>query len=160
MAVVALARSGDVRLDPQALRTRSSQLMALLGVAGTVALLVVDRRVLDLGAEWYWSISTIWLTVLAPLVPAAAAVALPRRFGAWLLAGWIAGAGAVVADYSIWNARQVSEGDYDIGHTALLFFAVTLLGLLVAAVLHARDEQAATAGRADAAAPGGEALPA
>jgi hypothetical protein len=142
---VALARSGDVRLDPQALRTRSSQLIALLGVAGTVALLVVDRRVLDLGAEWYWSISTIWLTVLAPLVPAAAAVALPRRFGAWLLAGWIAGAGAVVADYSIWNARQISEGNYDIGRTALLFFATTLLGLLVAAVLHARDEQAATA---------------
>jgi hypothetical protein len=145
VAVVALARSGDVRLDPQALRTRSSQLMALLGVAGTVALLVVDRRVLDLGAEWYWSISTIWLTVLAPLVPAAAAVALPRRFGAWLLAGWIAGAGAVVADYSIWNAREISEGNYDIGRTALLFFATTLLGLLVAAVLHARDEQAATA---------------
>jgi ABC-type spermidine/putrescine transport system permease subunit II len=119
--------------------------MALLGVAGTVALLVVDRRVLDLGAEWYWSISTIWLTVLAPLVPAAAAVALPRRFGAWLLAGWIAGAGAVVADYSIWNAREISEGNYDIGRTALLFFATTLLGLLVAAVLHARDEQAATA---------------
>jgi hypothetical protein len=145
VAGVALARSGDVRLDPQALRTRSSQLIALLGVAGTVALLVVDRRVLDLGAEWYWSISPIWLTVLAPLVPAAAAVALPRRFGAWLLAGWIAGAGAVVADYSIWNARQISEGNYDVGRTALLFFATTLLGLLVAAVLHARDEQAATA---------------
>ncbi|HEX8931241.1 MAG TPA: hypothetical protein VGA45_20200, partial [Actinomycetota bacterium] len=108
VAVVALARSGDVRLDPQALRTRSSQLIVLLGVAGTVALLVVDRRILNLGAEWYWSISTIWLTVLALLVPPAAAIALPRRFGTWLLAGWIAGAGAVVADYSIWNARQVS----------------------------------------------------
>jgi hypothetical protein len=141
---VALARSGDVHLHTQALRTRPSQLIVLFGVAGTVALLVVDRRILNLGAEWYWSISTIWLTVLALLVPAAAAVALPRRFGTWLLVGWIAGAGAVVADYSIWNARQVSEGDYDIGRTALLFFAVTLLGLLVAAVLHARDEQAAT----------------
>jgi hypothetical protein len=52
--------------------------------------------------------------------------------------------GAVVADYSIWNARQVSEGNYDIGRTALLFFAVTLLGLLAAAVLHLRDGQAAT----------------
>ena len=144
VAGVALARSGDVHLHIQALRTRSSQLIVLLGVAGTVALLVVDRRILNLGAEWYWSISTIWLTVLALLVPAAAAVALPRRFGTWLLVGWIAGAGAVVADYSIWNARQVSEGDYDIGRTALLFFAVTLLGLLVAAVFHARDEQAAT----------------
>jgi hypothetical protein len=144
VAGVALARSGDVHLHIQALRTRPSQLIVLLGVAGTVALLVVDRRILNLDAEWYWSISTIWLTVLALLVPAAAAVALPRRFGTWLLVGWIAGAGAVVADYSIWNARQVSEGDYDIGRTALLFFAVTLLGLLVAAVLHARDEQAAT----------------
>jgi hypothetical protein len=144
VAGVALARSGDVHLHAQALRTRSSQLIALLGVAGTVALLVVDRRILNLGGEWYWWISTIWLTVLALLVPAAAAVALPRRFGTWLLAGWIAGAGAVVADYSIWTAREVSEGDYDIGRTALLFFAVTLLGLLVAAVLHARDEQAAT----------------
>jgi len=144
VAGVALARSGDVHLHIQALRTRSSQLIVLLGVAGTVALLVVDRRILNLGAEWYWSISAIWLTVLALLVPAAAAVALPRRFGTWLLVGWIASAGAVVADYSIWNARQVSEGDYDIGRTALLFFAVTLLGLLVAAVLHARNEQAAT----------------
>ena len=143
-AGVALARSGDVRLDPQALRTRSSQLILLLGVAGTVALLVVDRRILNLGAEWYWSISTIWLTVLALLVPAAAAVAQPRRFGTWLLAGWIVGAGAVVADYAIWNAREISEGDYDIGRTALLVFAATLLGLLVAAVLHARDEQAPT----------------
>ena len=144
VAGVALARAGDVHLHKQALRTRSSQLIALLGVAGTVALLVVDRRILNLGSEWYWSISTIWLTVLALLVPAAAAVALPRRFGTWLLVGWIAGAGAAVADYSIYNAREVSEGDYDIGRTALLFFAVTLLGLLVAAVLHARDEQAAT----------------
>jgi Caspase domain len=144
VAGVALARSGDVHFHKQALRTRSSQLIALLGVAGTVALLVVDRRILNLGSEWYWSISTIWLTVLALLVPAAAAVALPRRFGTWLLVGWIAGAGAAVADYSIYNAREVSEGDYDIGRTALLFFAVTLLGLLVAAVLHARDEQAAT----------------
>ena len=81
--------------------------------------------------------------MLALLVPVAAAVALPRRFGTWLLVGWIAGAGAAVADYSIYNARQVSEGDYDIGRPALLFFAVTLLGLLVAAVLHARGEQAA-----------------
>ena len=146
VAGVALARSGDVHLHIQALRTRSSQLIVLLGVAGTVALIVVDRRILYLGAEWYWSITTIWLTVLALLVPAAAAVALPRRFGTWLLVGWSAGAGAVVADYSIWNARQVSEGDYDRGRTALLFFAVTLLGLLVAAVFHARDEQVATPG--------------
>jgi hypothetical protein len=144
VAGVALARSGDVQLQPQALRTRSSRLIALLGAAGAVALIVVDRRILNLGTEWYWSFVPIWLTVLALLVPAAAAVALPRRFGTWLLAGWIAGAGAVVADYLIWNARQVSQGNYDIGRTALLFFAVTLLGLLVAAVLHTRDEKAAT----------------
>jgi Caspase domain len=139
VAAVALARSGDVQLHPQALRTWSSRLITLLGVAGTVALLVVDRRILNLGIEWYWSFVPIWLTVLALLVPAAAAVALPRRFGTWLLAGWIAGSSAVVTDYLIWNASQVSQGKYDIGRTALLFFAVTLLGLLVAAVLHLRD---------------------
>jgi hypothetical protein len=144
VAAFALARSGDVQLHPQALRTRSSRLIILLGVAGTVALLVVDRRILNLDTEWYWSFVPIWLTVLALLVPAVAAVAVPRRFGTWLLVGWIAGASAVVIDYLIWIARQVSQGKYDIGRTALLFFAVTLLGLLVAAVLHARDEQLAT----------------
>jgi hypothetical protein len=144
VAAVALARSGDVHLHSQALRARSSRLIALLGVVGTVALIVVDRRILNLGGEWYWSFVPIWFTVLAPLVPGAAAVALPRRFGTWLLAGWTAGASAVVADYFIWNARQVSQGNYDIGGAAVLFFAVTLLGLLVAAVLHARHEQLAT----------------
>jgi hypothetical protein len=144
VAAVALARSGDVQLRPQALRTRPSQLIAVLGVVGTVALIVVDRRILSLGSEWYWSFVPIWLTVLALLVPAAAAVALPRRFGAWLLGGWIAGASAVVIEYLIWNARQVSQGHYDIGRTALLFFAGTLLGLLVAALLHARNEQLVT----------------
>jgi hypothetical protein len=140
VAAVALARSGAVQLHAQALRTRSSQLITLLAVAGTVALLVVDRRILNLDTEWYWSFVPIWLTVLALLVPAVAAVALPRRFGTWLLAGWIAGASAVVIDYLIWIAGQVSQGKYDIGRTALLFFAVTLVGLLVAAVLHARDD--------------------
>jgi hypothetical protein len=144
VAGVALARSGEVRLRPPPRRLGLPQAIVLLGIAGTVALVVVDRRILNLGSEWYWSITTIWLTVLALLVPVAAAVAVPRRFATWLLVGWVGGAGAVFADYYVWTAREVSEGDYDIGRTALLVFAVTLLGLLVAAVLHARAEQAPT----------------
>jgi caspase domain-containing protein len=148
VAGVALVRSGGVQLRPQPGRTGMGQAIVLLGIAGAGALLVVDRRILDLGEPWYWVITTIWLTVLALLVPAAAALALPRRFGAWLLAGWIGGAGAVFADYYLWTAREVSAGEYDIGRIPLLAFAVTLLGLLVVAVLHARGEQAPTVRRA------------
>jgi Caspase domain len=144
VAGVALARSGEVQLRPPPRTLGLPQAIVLLGVAGTVALVVVDRRILNMGSEWYWEITPIWLTVLAFLVPAAAAVAVPRRFGTWLLVGWVGGAGAVFADYYVWTAREISEGDYDIGRTALLVFAVTLLGLLVAAVLHARGEQAPT----------------
>jgi hypothetical protein len=145
VAGVALARSGRVRLRGEALSRWLPQLILALGIAGTAALLVVDRRILDLGSAWYWVITTIWLTVLALLLPVTAAVALPRRFGAWLLGGWVGGAGAVVVDYYLWTAREVSEGDYDIGRSAELVFAVTLLGLLVAAVVHARGEDAPAA---------------
>jgi hypothetical protein len=144
VAGVALARSGEVQLRPPPRTLGLPQAIVLLGVAGTVALVVVDRRILNMGSEWYWEITPIWLTVLAFLVPAAAAVAVPRRFGTWLLVGWVGGAGAVFADYYVWTAREISEGAYDIGRTALLVFAVTLLGLLVAAVLHARGERAPT----------------
>jgi Caspase domain len=144
VAGVALARSGEVQLRPPPRKLGLPQAIVLLGIAGTVALVVVDRRVLELGSAWYWEITPIWLTVLAFLVPAAAAVAAPRRFGTWLLVGWVGGAGAVFAEYYVWTTRQISEGDYDIGRSALLVFAVTLLGLLVAAVLHARGEQAPT----------------
>jgi hypothetical protein len=142
VAAVAVVRSGEVRLRRRALRDRLSQLIVALGVAGTVALGMVDRQVLNLGDTWYWEVTPIWLTILALLLPVTAAVALPRRFGAWLLAGWVGGAGAVVVDYYLWTAKEVAEGDYDIGLGAQLFFAATLAGLLLAAVLHARGEEA------------------
>jgi hypothetical protein len=141
VAGIALARSGQVRLRGEALSRRLPQLIVALGVAGMVALVVVDQRILAQGVEWFWAVTTIWLTLLALLLPATAAVALPRRFGAWLLVGWVGGAGAVVVDYYLWTAREVGEGDYDIGLGAELFFAVTLIGLLVAAVFHARGEE-------------------
>jgi hypothetical protein len=141
VAAVAVARSGEVHLRRRALRDRVPQLIVALGVAGTVALGVVDRRILNLGDMWYWEVTPIWLTILALLLPATAAVALPRRFGTWLLAGWVGGAGAVVVDYYLWTAKEIAEGDYDIGLGAELFFAGTLAGLLLAAVLHARGEE-------------------
>ena len=78
---------------------------------------------------------SIWATVMALVVPACAAVAVPRRFGVALLAGWIAGAAAFFRFHYLWDRYQ--EGG-NIGSNPIITFGLTLLALLVVTILFAR----------------------
>jgi hypothetical protein len=74
--------------------------------------------------------------------PAVAAVVVPRRFGAFLLAGWVGGAAAQFAAYLSFADEKLSNDGLDIGRTPILLYGVTLVALLVVAVLDARAEPA------------------
>jgi hypothetical protein len=140
VAGVALARSGEYRLTPRSAGRGLSRLVIGIGVAGSVALLLHDMRIWNIGLAWYWVAPSVWLTVLALAVPAVAAVAAPRRFGVFLLFGWIGGAVANFAAYFAYADKEIRNGGYDIGRTPILLFGATLVALLIVAVLDARSE--------------------
>jgi hypothetical protein len=75
------------------------------------------------------------MTVMAFVVPACAAVAVPRRFGIALLAGWIGGAAALFSFDYLWD-RYRESGTIDTN--PIVAFGFTLLALVVVAVLFAR----------------------
>ncbi len=82
-----------------------------------------------------WSLAPAeFLTVTAIVVPVCAAMAVPRRFGVSLLAGWIGAAAFVVLYY------LVAQGDWYIGGP-IVVFSFTLLGLAVVAAPFARAAQ-------------------
>lgn len=125
-----VARTGEVRF---ALRppkgSALSWLVASIGLAGAVALLLQVLREpvipgwgenFTFGVEW---VPLIWTSAMALVMPAAAAVAVPRRFGVALLAGWI-GCGAAVVDFFTGFQGSV--------------FGYTLLALLVVIIPFAR----------------------
>src|SRR6266704_3083394 len=89
LAGLALARLGEVRVVPRPPQGALPRLVALLGVASAVALL---SQFLNQDFDFARSSGpVIWATAMAFVVPASAAVAVPRRFGVALLAGWIGG---------------------------------------------------------------------
>ena len=116
--------------------------MVLLGAAGSLALLLHVLRLSEIGPKAYWIAPSVWLTVVALVVPAVAAVATPRRFGAFLLAGWVGGAAALFAAYLAFADEKLNNDGLDIGATPILLFGSTLVALLVVAVLDARAEPA------------------
>jgi hypothetical protein len=123
----------EVRLVPRALRGAPAWLVALLGVSGALALLLVDMEIVrdyD-GVDW-WLPPTV-LTIMALVVPVSAAVAVPRRFGVALLAGWIVVAASVFVVYGVLADWYLSG--------PIFAFGVTLLGLAVVAVPFARGAQ-------------------
>jgi hypothetical protein len=101
----------------------------LLGVVGAVALLIQvpgdqllpgrGQGVVP-GEDW---LPLIWVSALALIAPAAAAVAVPRQFGLALLAGWI---GCGIAAVTFYTGFQVS------------LFGYTLLALLAVIIPFAR----------------------
>ena len=142
LVVVALVRSGRYRLEIGVPRRGRSRLVVLLGAAGSLALLLHVLRLSEIGPKAYWIAPSVWLTVVALVVPAVAAVATPRRFGAFLLAGWVGGAAALFAAYLAFADEKLNNDGLDIGATPILLFGSTLVALLVVAVLDARAEPA------------------
>jgi hypothetical protein len=142
LVVVALVRSGRYRLEIGVPRHGRSRLVVLLGAAGSLALLLHVLRLSEIGPKAYWIAPSVWLTVVALVVPAVAAVATPRRFGAFLLAGWVGGAAALFAAYLAFADEKLNNDGLDIGGTPILLFGVTLVALLVVTVLEARAEPA------------------
>jgi hypothetical protein len=134
---VALARAAEVRLVRRPPQGELAWLVALLGCAGAVALIFHDRY---LWHPWTpadrWLVApSIWMTVMAAVVPACAAVAVPRRFGVALLAGWIAGGAAFYGFQYTWDHHQYGA---PIDSIPIITFGLTLLALLVVTVLFAR----------------------
>jgi hypothetical protein len=134
LAGLALARMGEVRIVPRPPQGALPWLVVLLGVVGAVAFffevpvqdIIPGRgKAFELGEDLVPL--SIWTTAMALLVPACAAVAVPRQFGVALLAGWI-GCGAAVVAYTY----EVAPG----------VFGFTLLALLVVIVPFARTAPA------------------
>jgi hypothetical protein len=130
----ALARTAEVRLMRRRPQGELAWLVALLGAAGALALLFHDQNLWHsswLASRWF-VVPSIWATVTALVVPACAAVAVPRRFGVALLAGWIAGAAALFRFFYLWDRYQENG---NIGSNAIIAFGFTLLALLIVSVL-------------------------
>jgi hypothetical protein len=150
LAGLALAGTTEVRLMRPTPQGELAWLVALLGAAGALALLFHDRNLWHpsgLPNRWY-VVPSIWMTVMAFVVPASAAVAVPRRFGIALLAGWIGGAAALFSFDYLWDRYQESG---TIDTNPIIAFGFTLLALVVVAVLFAR---AAPSSQVERAAPG------
>jgi hypothetical protein len=123
LAGFALGRAGEVRLVRWAAQRALSRVVALLGVTGALALVFLDHN--------------LWAAVIAVLVPACAAAALPRRFGVALLTGWIGGATSIFTYESLLLNNSRGQGAI-ISSTPNVAFGITLLALIAVAVPFAR----------------------
>ena len=92
------------------------------------------REDVEILNRWY-VMSSIWMTVMALVVPVCSAVAVPRWFGVALLAGWIGGAAAFLRFHYLWD-RYRENGN--VGSHPIITFGFTLVALLVVTVLLAR----------------------
>ena len=147
LAGVSLARAGTVRLAPRVPRGALPWIVALAGAVGAVALLSQAAgqpylpgrgKLFDPGEDLA---PLVWSSTMALVVPVCAVLALPRRFGAALLAGWTGCALAILA-YST---------NFQTFTMPTLVFGLTVLGLAAAIVPFAR---AAPSSQAEPAAPG------
>jgi hypothetical protein len=134
---LAIARTGDVRVERRAPRGELAWLVALLGAAGALALVFHDKQLWS--NEWPQSswlvVSSIWATTMALVVPACASVAVPRRFGVALLAGWVGGGAALFRFHYLWAVKQYGGTD----STPIIMFGLTLVALLAVTVLFGRS---------------------
>jgi hypothetical protein len=105
LVLLSLAQAREVRLRRQLPEGVIAWLVTLAGVAGAVALFVQvegEHAIPGRGQGFVPSqdlAPLIWAAAMALVVPAAAALALPRRFGVALLAGWICDGASMVAFY-------------------------------------------------------------
>jgi hypothetical protein len=141
IAGLAVVRVGDVRIGWLRPRDALGWLVILLGVAGAVTLffqtygaefLPFRDKAFDPAQDL---VPLIWTTAMAVVVPAVAAMAVPRRFGVAVLAGWIAYAMPLPADNVGWPGGP---------------FGYTLLALLIVTVLFARTTPTKQVERASA----------
>ncbi len=141
LAGLALRRVAEVRLVRWPPRGALAWVVVLLGVAGALALVFQDANVAALGATFgvtgQFLASSIWLTIMALVVPTCAAVAAPRQLGVALLAGWIWGGGALyLFSYYLLDNKHYDAAQANLG--VPIVFGLTLLALLVVAVPFAR----------------------
>jgi hypothetical protein len=132
LAAVVLARTREVRLILPRPRDWPAWLVILLGAVGALALVSEDTSFWHTATgnqSYVWP--SVWATIAALVVPTCAAAAMPRRFGAALLIGWLGGGAAIIGP-GLWLDNELGVNGN------LLFFGVTLLALLVATVLFAR----------------------
>ena len=104
---------------------------------GALALVFHDQHLwrIDWPQNRWLVVSSIWATVMALVVPACAAGAVPRRFGVALLAGWIGGGAALFRFHYVWASEQYGG---QICTIPIIMFGLTLVALLGVAVLFAR----------------------
>ena len=135
-AGLALARASEVRLVQRPPRNALPLVITLLGLAGALALVILDLKLPSLkefGVGWRSvEVASISATVWALVMPAWAAAVVPRRLGVALLAGWIwVGAAFFVYCY-------VFLGSVHAGRGPIIAFGLTLLALSAVAVPFAR----------------------
>jgi hypothetical protein len=160
LAGLTLARDAEVRLVRGPPQSALAWLVALLGVAGALALVFQDQSLWGTARSVPPTVASISLTFMALVVPACAAVAVPRRFGVALLTGWIGSGAAFFVYYylAVDAARgqgfyisgfyiRISRGLY-ISSSPIIAFGFTLLALLVVAVPFARTAPAPEVERA------------
>ena len=136
LATAVLVRTTTVRLSPRP-SSPVAWLMALLGLAGAAALLVFAPNLSQFGFTWWGEVPWFCAGGMALVVPAAAALAAPRRLAVGLLAGWIGGGAAVFLYSYLYVTDKVDHG-YTDDRVGLLAFGCTLLALLVTTVWYAR----------------------
>jgi hypothetical protein len=112
-------------------------LVVLLGLAGAVALLLFTPNLSQFGFTWWGEIPWFCAGGMAFVVPAAAALAAPRRFAVAVLAGWIGGGAAFFLYSYLYVTAKVGQG-YTDDRVALGAFGCTLLALLVTTIWYAR----------------------
>jgi hypothetical protein len=143
LAAVMLARNREVRLILPQRRDWLAWLVALLGAVGAFALVMYGLNVWhSASADRSYAWPSVWAAGAALVVPLCAAAAVPRRFGAALLAGWLGGAAAII-DLSYGLDNALIQGA---GNGQLVFFGVTLLALLAVTILLARGAPRSNSG--------------
>jgi hypothetical protein len=139
LAGLALARAGEVHLARRLPERPLLWLVTLLGVAGAVVMVLFAWRVWNDGWGWYMT-QFIWDAAMALVVPAWAAAAIPRRFGASLLVGWAGGGLAIFIFHAVILDSLRAEGISEVGSELIVVFGLILLALLVVAALLVRAD--------------------
>jgi Caspase domain len=132
---LALARASEARMVLRPPQSLLPWVVVLLGVAGTLALIFQDFKVLVNGPAWEPQVvaSSIAMTFWALVMPAWAALAVPRQLGVVLLAGWIwVGAAFFVYCYLFLGSADMSRGP-------VTAFGITLLALSAVTFPFARE---------------------
>jgi hypothetical protein len=149
LAGLALARGAEVHVVRRLPEQPLPWLVVVLGLAAIVELLVLIQQLRADGWGWYLA-QFIWAAAMALVVPALGATAVPRQFGASLLAAWAGGGVATSVFYTVFLDSQSGDGSAKPGSSLFVVFGVTMLALLVVAVLLGRTAPAAEAEQAPA----------